>query len=140
MNFDLSHLKQLVFWLQIFGLYLHWWSPLSSIPFWSSSFSEYLKFAQVISLLLLSYRNFVPLHLIPIQILQKLVFFVPAQYLDQWPTFKLVAFLGSNNVWLSLLSIGKNWVLYQVFFNVLLSQNIKMKQTNLVSRKKIVDL
>ena len=97
MSFDPSHL----FW------YLHSWIPLS-MPI---EFSECLKFAQVIGWLLLSRRNFVPSHLIPIQRLQKLVFSVTIlwglQYLDQLPTFKLVDSVGSNNVWLFLLSIVK---------------------------------
>ena len=99
MSFDLSHLV----W------YLHSWYP--SI----TKFSEYLKFAQVNVPLLLSYLNFEAIgsHLIPIQILQKLVFSFIVQYFDQLPTMKLVFFFGSNSMWLSLLSMGKNnrvWV------------------------------
>ena len=101
MSFDLSHL---VFW------YLQSWIP------YSTEFSECLKFAQVIVWLSLSRRNFVPLHLIPIQILQKLVFSVTVQYLDQLPTMELVFLLGSNKLWLSLLSIGKKQLNFVLSF------------------------
>ena len=110
MSFDLSHLWQLVAWLQV--RYLHWWYFLKT-PFWSSRFLEFSKFDHSTSRLLLSRRNFVPFHLTPIQSLQNSVSSVSIlwglQYLDQLPTIKVVARLvGSNNLWVALLPMGKN--------------------------------